>query len=157
MPTNPNKGLFIVIEGMDGAGKDIQAELLRDYLVGLGFDVLVTNEPSDSRVGKEIRRILSKELPKPSNLELQKMMVEDRRIHLSTVIEPHLVTGGAVICVRYIYSTLVYGLADGVPLEDLWELNKNFPRPDLALFLDLDVEISLKRIDSRCEIGRAHV
>jgi len=147
-----DQGVFIVIEGMDGAGKDIQAELLRDYLVGCGFDVLVTNEPSDGRVGKIIRKILSKELPKPGALEFQRMMVRDRKLHLAQVIKPHFYAGGAVICVRYIYSTIVYGLADGVSLEALWGLNQDFPRPDLAIFLDLDVEASLQRINLRCDV-----
>lgn len=146
-----SKGNFIVIEGVDGSGQDTQAELLKRYLESVGFDVLKTNEPTDGDVGKEIRKILSGVISNPGALEIQKLMVADRKEHLQNEIIPHFNKKGVVICVRYLYSTLAYGQADGLDYNTLWNLNKDFLRPDLTIYLDLDPKISLKRVIERAK------
>jgi len=145
------EGVFIVIEGIDGSGQDTQADLLRDYLIDLGANVLRTAEPTDGRVGKMIRQILSGEKDNPGALVIQRMMVKDRGIHLQETIYPHLDRDGVVVCVRYLYSTLVYGQADGVSYDELLQMNESFSRPDLAIYLDLDPKISLQRVEERAK------
>ena len=146
---NISEGNFIVFEGGDGSGQDTQAELLRKYLESVGFDVIKTNEPTDGDTGKEIRKILGGIIPNPGALELQELMVADRKEHLQNEIIPHLSKKGVVICVRYLYSTLAYGQADGLDYSTLWDLNKDFLRPDLTIYLDLDPKISLERVKER--------
>jgi len=145
-------GNFIVFEGVDGSGQNTQAELLVKHLKTKGFDVLETYEPTDSYIGAEIRKILSGDITSTGGaLGLQMLMVRDRAWHLSNIIQPHLNEGGVVVCVRYLYSTLAYGQADGIPYQKLWEMNQDFLRPDLAIFLDLYPEISLGRVHARAK------
>lgn len=148
----PMKGKFIVFEGVDGSGQNTQAELLVKYLKAKGFDVLETYEPTDSSIGTKIRKVLSGEITSSNGaLGLQMLMVEDRAWHLSNVIQPHLDKGGVVVCVRYLYSTLAYGQADRISYQELWKVNKDFLRPTLTIFLDLDPEVSLDRVKARAE------
>lgn len=144
-------GFFIVIDGGDGSGKDTQKILLQEYLTSLGFNVLMTAEPTYEGIGAEIRQILAGELPRLEALEFQKLMSEDREIHLREVIQPHLDNGGIVICARYLHSALAYGQADGVSLDVLWEINKDFILPNLTIYLSVDPKESLQRVASRIE------
>ena len=146
---NLSKSVFIVMEGIDGSGQDTQADRLQTYLISRGANVIRTAEPTDGYVGKMIRQILSGERVNPGAVVIQRMMVKDRGIHLSKTIQPHLSVKGAVVCVRYLYSTLVYGEADGIPYQDLWNMNKNFLRPDLTIYLDLNPKVSLQRVLDR--------
>ena len=100
---NISEGNFIVFEGGDGSGQDTQAELLRKYLESVGFDVIKTNEPTDGDTGKEIRNILGGIIPNPGALELQELMVADRKEHLQNEIIPHLSKKGVVHAAKYYY------------------------------------------------------
>lgn len=141
-------GLFIVFEGPDGSGQDTQAEALEQHLESLGYSVWLTHEPSDSPCGNKIRKILRGELPKPSPLTIQAMMSRDRRWHVDEIIH-HLKSETIVICVRYLYSTLAYGQADGVGYAELWRLNKGFIRPHIAIYLDLSPKEAMARVENR--------
>ena len=139
---------FILFEGMDGSGQDTQADLLADWFHQQGKTVWRTNEPTDTHMGFTIRKILKGELPKPDALTFQRMYVADRKRHL-TEIRQHLDLGVKVVCVRYIYSTLVYGVADGGSYEQLLEMNENLPRPEAAFYLDLTPELAMGRLSQR--------
>lgn len=140
---------FIVLEGIDGSGQDTQAELLKQALAALDYSVLLTHEPTNGPIGQEIRSILRGEKPHLSPMTLQQMMSQDRSWHLREEVEPHLKSGEIVISVRYYYSTLAYGIADGLAQSNLWEMNKNFRLPDIAIYLDLKPEIAMTRIAVR--------
>ncbi len=141
-------GLFIVFEGPDGSGQDTQAELLEQHLESLGYAVWLTHEPSNSPCGNKIRKILRGEHPKPDALTIQTMMSRDRRWHVDEIIH-HLKSETIVICVRYLYSTLAYGQADGVEYVNLWRLNKGFIRPAIAIYLDLNPKEAMARVEHR--------
>lgn len=141
--------LFIVFEGTDGSGQDTQAQLLVDWLKEqYQENVILTREPTDSAIGQEIRTILRHEQPNPGAAKVQALMIKDRRLHQQE-IKQYLDGHKIVVCVRYFYSTLAYGCADGLDGETLWDKNKDFLRPNLTIFLDLDPEISMQRIASR--------
>jgi len=141
--------LFIVIEGTDGSGQDAQAKKLVEFLQKhYQENVILTREPTDSVIGQEIRAILCREKPNPGAAEVQALMIEDRQFH-QREIKSHLNVHRIVVCIRYFYSTLAYGGADGLDMQILWEKNKDFLRPDLTIFLDLNSEISMQRIASR--------
>lgn len=144
------RGLFFVFEGIDGSGQDTQAKLLQTALEKLGHHVWLTGEPTDGRTGKFIRRILQGKAKDPGPLGIQNLMTIDRIHHVPTIQE-YLKVGKTVICVRYFYSTLAYGLADGLDYLDLWRPNERFPRPHLAIYLDVNPVISLKRMEQRGE------
>lgn len=143
------RGLFIVFEGIDGSGQDTQANALKKHLESSGYSVWLTGEPSNGPVGTKVRKVLRGEVqPKPSPEVIQAMMSRDRRWHVGE-IRQHLQKDEIVICVRYLYSTLAYGQADGVRYQQLWKLNDEFIRPHIAIYLDIDPATAMDRIENR--------
>lgn len=140
---------FIVIEGLDGSGQSTQAELLRDFLIKKGYQVVLTKEPTlNSEAGKKIRKILDKK-EKISPKKLQELFAKDRREHLKNVIIPALNEGKIVISDRYFFSSLAYGTADGCDLDWLIEINNKFLLPDLIFLLKVSPEVCIERIKKR--------
>jgi dTMP kinase len=140
---------FIVLEGGDGAGTTTQLRLLGDALARSATPHWITAEPTDGPEGRLIRRILSGELPRDPRT-LAHLFAADRNEHLRGPggIQERLGKGEAVICDRYVFSSLAYqGVACGreVPAA----LNAFFPLPELLLFFDLDPEASMGRLRSR--------
>jgi dTMP kinase len=144
------KGKFIVFEGIDGAGKTTQVELLAQNLASLGREVSLSAEPTTLPSGKAIRRALKGEEPK-SECEMAAMFVLDRIAHnINSEIGIRALTerGIDVISDRYYYSSLAY---QGTATDYEWvkAMNINSPeirRPDLCIYLDLLPEESLERI-----------
>ena len=140
------KGRFIVFEGIDGAGKTTQIELLAKRLSDIGENVSITAEPTDNESGRALRRALSGKEPH-SECEMAVMFVFDRIGH-NAQIEEFLAQGKTVICDRYYYSTLAY---QGKSTDYAWvrAMNIGCPdirRPDACIYLDLTPEESLARI-----------
>lgn len=142
--------MFIVFEGIDGAGKTTQINLLADALRAKGYDPYVTAEPTGMQTGKEIRRVLSGAVSKTPT-QVAAMFVQDRIDHNvdpEQGIEAMLAQGKAVICDRYYYSSLAY---QGSLTDFDWVMAANctcpeIRHPDLCIFLDLSPEESMKRI-----------
>lgn len=144
-----NKGRFIVIEGIDGAGKTTQIELLAEKLRGEGRTVCVTAEPTASVSGGLLRDALGG-ISNRTTCEMAALFVLDRIFHNVNPngINAMLEKGIDVICDRYYYSSLAY---QGSQTDFEWvkDMNLNCPEiriPDLCIFLDLAPEESLKRI-----------
>lgn len=151
MKKNTYSGKFIVIEGLDGSGQTTQVELLKDFLAQENFEVFLTKEPTlDSEAGKKIRAALDKKITLEPGA-LQELFTQDRREHLQNKILPALQEEKVVISDRYFFSTFAYGAADGLVLEDLIELNKDFLLPDLTFFLKVNPEVCVQRIEKRGE------
>ncbi|MCL4398231.1 MAG: dTMP kinase [Candidatus Parvarchaeota archaeon] len=138
------KGKFIVIEGIDNAGKGTQSVLLAEHLKSKGFKVLLTKEPTNGILGGISKAALNKELS-ISNKALQLLFCADRAHHLETEIEPAMQNGFVVICDRYFFSTLAYGFASNINYKWLRSVNISFRKPDLGIYLDLDPKASLSR------------
>ena len=144
------KGIFMVFEGIDGAGKTTQVDLLAQNLASLGREVSLSAEPTTLATGKAIRRALSGE-EKKSECEMAAMFVLDRiahNINSETGIRALTERGIDVISDRYYYSSLAY---QGTATDYEWVkvMNINSPeirRPDLCIYLDLLPEQSLERI-----------
>lgn len=149
-PKKPGKGKFIVVEGIDGSGKGTIIAMLRSYLLNRGIkagDILVTAEPTEGIYGKKIRKILrAGRNPRERAAELLSLYLRDRREHVSRVILPSLARGMVVLCDRYKYSTIAYQSAQGLPKKELIRKQEGFPKPDLAIILDLPVRKGLMRV-----------
>jgi dTMP kinase len=140
---------FIVLEGGDGAGTTTQRKRLGAALERAGIPYWSTAEPTDRPEGLLIRRILSGELSRDPGT-LARLFAADRNEHLrgkGGILE-HLGRGEAVVCDRYVLSSLAYqGVACGRELPA--ELNSDFPLPELLIYFDLAPEQSLGRLGDR--------
>jgi len=142
------KGKFIALEGLDGSGQSTQAELLKKWLESKKIKVILTKEPTNNLLGGIIKAVLRKEL-KLEQDALQLLFSADRAHHLASEIIPALEKGFWVITDRYMFSTLAFGSIEGLKMEWLNELNKNFLVPDATFFLDVKPETCIKRMESR--------
>ncbi len=142
------RGLFIVIEGIDGTGKSTQAKRLCEWLTSHGREVVLSREPTAGPWGQKVRDSAATGRLSPED-ELQ-YFLNDRRQHVEELIAPSLAAGKVVILDRYYFSTMAYqGARDFDPTE-IRRKNEEFaPVPDLLLIMDLDVDAALERIGAR--------
>ena len=150
------KGLFIVLDGMDGSGKSEMVKLLHNYLFSKSksYRILTTREPTSGRYGKEIRQILaSDKSPKENAEKLLGLFIKDREEHAKDSILPFLKKSNGdvniVLCDRYYYSTIAFQAVQGLDMKMLIEKNKKFLKPDIAFIMDLKPETALERIKKR--------
>ncbi len=147
---------FIVFEGIDGAGKTTQINLLREALTSRGIRCHVTAEPTDMPSGKKIREVLSGKVP-VTTAQMAEMFACDRVIHNCDAeqgIGRLLSDGVTVISDRYYYSSLAYQGSE-LGFESVAALNLDNPdirTPDMCVFLDLTPEQSLERIHKRSDV-----
>ncbi|MDI6642973.1 MAG: dTMP kinase [Candidatus Hodarchaeaceae archaeon] len=139
------KGKFVSIEGIDGCGKSTHAKLLARWLRARGREVIITDEPTNSTIGRIIKQVLRGELRVPVAVEAL-LFATDRVQHVKNVIEPAVRSGKVVLNERYIYSSLVYQSARGVPAGWIKLINNYAPKPDLAILIDVPAEVALARI-----------
>lgn len=154
-PTRTSSGCFITFEGSEGVGKTTQIQLLRDHLLGRGYDVVVTREPGGTVLGEKLRELI-KYFSAPEGIapEAELLMFgASRAQHVRRIIEPHLQRGGIVLCDRFADSTTVYqGMARGLDpdfIEAMHRFTIGNCRPDITLLLDLDVPTGHQRIGKR--------
>lgn len=150
-------GLFVCFEGGEGAGKSTQSRLLHDWLVERGETVLLTFEPGDTPVGKELRRIvLDPATGDLSDRTEALLYAADKAEHVDHVVLPALARGEVVITDRYVDSTLAYQGAgrtlDVAEVEAVARWATGDLRPHLTVVLDLAPEAGLGRFDERDRI-----
>lgn len=147
-------GLFITLEGGEGAGKSTQIARLGERLRALGRRVVVTREPGGSPRAEAIRESILAGHGKPFGPFAEALMFSAaRHDHLEKVIRPALARGDIVLCDRFADSTRAYQGALGA-VEDrvLLALEREVvgdTRPDLTLILDLPAEKGLARAAAR--------
>lgn len=153
------RGIFVTIEGIDGAGTTTQTERYAAYLRGLGKSVHVTREPSTAPIGTFIRSILGhkRELPGGPGFDLMALLfAADRLDHVRGEIEPALALGAVVLSDRYDLSSLAYqsvASQSTLPAHEIvaWirQLNRFAMRPDVTLVVDVSPDVAAKRRASR--------
>ncbi len=153
-PIVKNLGRFITLEGGEGAGKSTQIQVVKDYLLTRGNDVVVTREPGGTSEGQEIRNLLvSGDKDKWSPLSETLLILADRAAHLERVIRPALAEGKYVVCDRFFDSTKAYqGVAGGLGLDVIHNLQQpvlGTTLPDITFLLDIDPEKGLRRAQER--------
>ncbi len=137
--------LFIVLEGGDAAGTTTHSRLLKGFLESQGFKVHLTQEPSQSKIGKLLREFLkNKDIP-PSTDAL--LFAADRNLHFNNEIKKKLEEGFIVISDRYIESSIVYQSVQSTEISVEWvkEINKFVGWPDITIILDIDPKTALAR------------
>lgn len=145
------KGLFLSIEGPDGAGKTTQARLLKERLEKLGLQVVLTREPGGTPIGEEIRKLLLNPDFREMTVPCEILLYSAARAQLvRECIYPSLQKGITVISDRYLDSNIVYqGLAGGekpeiIEMINMWAAGRLLP--ELTFLLDIDVEAGLRRL-----------
>ena len=146
------KGLFIVFEGQDGAGKTTQIEALRDHLAACGREVVLTREPGGTLVAEKIRKILLDRENAGMDAACEAYLYAAARAeHVHRVIAPALARGAVVLCDRFLLSSIAYqgyGRRLGAEtIEKLNELAMGNVKPDCTFYLSLDPALGLSRIE----------
>lgn len=150
------KNLFIAFEGIDGSGKSTQVKLLVNKLKEEGHKVYCTSEPTDRPIGAMIRDIFQHKM-EADHRTIAGLFIADRLDHLlnkSTGILKKLNEGYTVIIDRYYFSSYAY---QGVHMSLDWVIEANkqsadLLRPDLNIFIDIEPDIAIKRINKGREI-----
>ncbi len=148
------RGLFITIEGIEGAGKSTNIEVLVETLRSAGRKVTVTREPGGTPLAEDIRDLLVRpgDEPVPEIAELL-LVFAARSLNVNNVIIPALEAGTWVVCDRFTDSSRAYqGGGRGIPMETIDRLADwvhGDLHPDLTLLLDAPVEIGLQRAGRR--------
>lgn len=147
------KGLFIVLEGIDGSGTTTQIDFLHRHIKDLSkyLDVLTTHEPWKS---DEIKRMLRKDKDAYSDgKKMTELYIKDRECHVRNLIIPNIQKEVIVLCDRYSLSTFSYQGVQGVDFETIKKIHAHtgIIKPDLTFFLDVDYETARKRIEQRGE------
>lgn len=146
---NPYRpGLFVSLEGIDGAGKSTQLQAVVDVLRSAGREVVLSREPGGTEVGEKIRELLLHQTMRPATEAL--LMFAARQEHVLQIIEPALLKGVDVVCDRFTAATLAYqGGGKGIPTERLEALARWVHpglQPDVIVLIDVPPEVAAQRL-----------
>jgi dTMP kinase len=147
----------VCFEGGEGSGKSTQSRLLGDALTAAGYTVLLTFEPGDTLVGREVRRIvLSPETGTLADKTEALLYAADKAEHVETMVLPALARGEVVITDRYVDSTLAYqGAGRSLAVEEVEQVARwatGDLRPHLTVVLDLEPSAGFERFEERDRI-----
>lgn len=147
-------GVFITLEGLEGAGKSTQAKILADRLTKAGYPVTLVREPGGTLVGEAIRGILADpQYDDMSPLAEVFLFAASRTQLVEQVIRPKLGEGTIVICDRFFDATLAYqGYGRGVhptQIREVGDICSWGVRPDVTFLLDIEPARGLSRVRTR--------
>jgi dTMP kinase len=144
-------GKFIVIEGLDGAGKSTAIGFVKKYLEQKNLATIYTREPGGTKIAEDIRNLTLENYSDEEvdcNTELL-LMYASRVQHIQTLIRPSLTKGLNVVSDRFYWSSMAYqGGGRGIAMTKLESLNQHFVadcEPDLIIYLDIDPKLGLQR------------
>jgi dTMP kinase len=153
------QGLFITLEGVEGAGKSTLMAYVSETLSDAGNEVLLTREPGGTKTGEQIREILldKNNVAVTDDTELL-LMFAARAQHINEVITPALASGKIVLCDRFTDASYAYqGGGRGIDLSRIQILEdwvQQGLKPNLTLLFDIDIEAGLRRASNRSEADR---
>jgi dTMP kinase len=157
---NPFKGLYIVLEGIDGSGKTTQVDKLYDYFREQGREVIKVREPrkDEGKIGKLIQEILNGTTEVPP-VAIQYLFTADREMHHEEVIIPALKEDKIVISDRNFWSAIPYGILDIqgdinkdsvdrlFVAQSILSMYHQFLLPDITFYLNVPLSIAMERVD----------
>lgn len=154
-----HKGLFITLEGGEGAGKSTLASRLASTLSKEGRVLKMTREPGGTPFGEELRNILLHSSHEKIDAKAELFLFLSARIqHVEAVIKPELARGHIVLCDRFNDSTIAYqgeGKALGFEyVQSCCKLAVGTFAPDITFYLDIDPKVGLVRASGRSSPDR---
>lgn len=141
---HPYPGKLIIVEGIDGSGKSTQISLLHRWLLAEGRKVFFTEWNSSALVRRSMKRGKKKDLLTPTTFSI--LHAVDFADRLTYKIIPPLKAGMTVLADRYVYTAFGRDVARGVDNEWVRAVYNFAPRPDLAIYFRVPIEVSLQRI-----------
>jgi dTMP kinase len=151
------RGRFITLEGVDGAGKSTHVPWLADAIRARGHAVTATREPGGTPLGEQLRELLLR-MPMTHDTEAL-LMFAARREHVEQVIRPALARGDWIVCDRFTDATYAYqGGGHGVPSERIAELAQFVHadcEPDVTILFDVPLAVSRERLQRARAQGHA--
>jgi dTMP kinase len=160
-------GVFVAFEGGDGAGKSTQARRLAEHLRAAGREVVLTFEPGDTRIGKDVRRLVLDVASEGLDARAEALLyAADRAEHVANLVRPALARGAVVITDRYVDSSIAYqGAGRALGTEQIAELSRFATAgllPDLTVVLDVPEHVRRGRIEGlgdrlEREVDKFHV
>jgi dTMP kinase len=149
-----SRGLFITLEGIEGAGKSTVARTVCEWLGSRGMSAILTREPGGTPLAERVRQIvLERGEERLTAVTETLLMFAARGIHLENLIRPALDRGDCVVCDRFTDASRAYqGVARGIDaawIESLADQVQDGLQPDCTLLLDLPVPMGLERARSR--------
>ncbi|MBW8011668.1 MAG: dTMP kinase [Chloroflexi bacterium] len=154
--------MFITFEGLEGSGKTSQIPILDSYLREAEYSVFCTREPGGTPIGDQIREVLLTRENTAMHQHTEILLFQASRSQLvEEVIRPRLKKGEIVLCDRYADSTIAYqgyGLeVDLAQVRTIVDFATGGLKPDLTLFLEVDVEAGLQRRNQHGDVNRLDV
>lgn len=145
------EGIFITIEGPEGAGKSTIISMLAEKLNSNHFDVLLTREPGGIDIAEQIRNVILNTENTAMDPRTEALLyAAARRQHLIEKVKPALAEGKVVLCDRFVDSSLAYqGYARGLGIDEVFKINEfaiEDMMPELTLYFDLEPALGLERI-----------
>ncbi|WEG12753.1 dTMP kinase [Pullulanibacillus sp. KACC 23026] len=155
-------GIFITLEGPDGAGKTTQVKKLADWLKELAVPHVVTREPGGTPISDAIRALLldpnHKEMASPTEILLY---AASRAQHVEEKIKPALAKGWVVLCDRFVDASIAYqGYGLEMPVEEIEKINQFATgglKPTRTYLIDLSPEVGKQRLQARVSPGGAEL
>lgn len=148
-------GRFIVVEGLEGAGKSTAIDIIKDYLTEIAPELILTREPGGTHVGEVIRNLIKEKVPDEKlDARSELLLVYAARTQLvEDLIRPALERGAWVLADRFELSTFAYqGWGRGLDIKMIHQLStfclQSF-KPDLIFYLDINPELGLLRVNKR--------
>ncbi|MCR2823353.1 dTMP kinase [Lederbergia panacisoli] len=146
------QGLFITMEGPEGAGKTTILQKLAKELGERKFDVVLTREPGGIHISEQIRQVILDPNHTAMDSRTEALLyAAARRQHLIEKVVPALERGAIVLCDRFIDSSLAYqGYARGLGIEEIFTINQFAIQdlmPEKTFYFDIEPEVGLKRIE----------
>ena len=150
------RGRFITFEGIDGAGKSTQIDVIEATLQARGLEVIRTREPGGTPLGEVIRKELLSVSMDPATETL--LFFASRAEHIAQVIRPALERGAWVLSDRFTDATYAYQVGGrGFPAEKVEELERwthGDLQPDRTVLFDIDPEVAAKRVAQARNLDR---
>ncbi|MGX5219036.1 MULTISPECIES: dTMP kinase [Pseudomonas] len=152
-------GLFITLEGPEGAGKSTNRDYLARKLEAQGLEVVLSREPGGTPLAERVRELLLTPNAEPMAADTELLLVFAARAqHIAQVIAPALARGCVVLCDRFTDATYAYqgggrGLSEA-RISQLEDFVQGDLRPDLTLVFDLPIEVGLSRAAARGRLDR---
>ena len=138
--------MYIVLEGIDGSGKTTQCQLLSESLKNMGYDVEIVVEPTQSEIGKLIRKQLQDDTS-TTDINQQKLSLLFAADRLTLKHKIQNSTDKIILSDRSYYSSIAYQNSDSIDPKWIEIINNYAPKPDLTILFDVDEDVAIERCD----------